>query len=48
MSAGYDRPLPAHLPPIEELVVKHGELVKRIALVTVTRIVVVLRKELAA
>jgi RNA polymerase sigma factor for flagellar operon FliA len=38
MTAGYAQPVVADLPPIEELVLKHGELVKRIAYHVVSRL----------
>jgi RNA polymerase sigma factor for flagellar operon FliA len=38
MTARYDVPLAADLPPVDELVIKHGELVKRIAYHVVSRL----------
>jgi RNA polymerase sigma factor for flagellar operon FliA len=38
MNAGYDMPIAVGLPPVDELVVKHGELVKRIAYHVVSRL----------
>jgi RNA polymerase sigma factor FliA len=38
MTAAYDIAIPAELPPVDELVVKHGELVKRIAYHVVSRL----------
>jgi RNA polymerase sigma factor for flagellar operon FliA len=38
MNAGYDMPIALGLPPVDELVVKHGELVKRIAYHVVSRL----------
>jgi RNA polymerase sigma factor for flagellar operon FliA len=38
MTAAYDTAPSAHLPPVDELVLKHGELVKRIAYHVVSRL----------
>jgi RNA polymerase sigma factor for flagellar operon FliA len=38
MTAAYDTSAPAELPPVDELVLKHGELVKRIAYHVVSRL----------
>jgi RNA polymerase sigma factor for flagellar operon FliA len=38
MNAGYDMAIAVGLPPVDELVVKHGELVKRIAYHVVSRL----------